>query len=256
MSDSGETIVVKIGGSTLGSDDTTLQDVAALQAQGWRVVVVHGGGKSITDWLKRFDHPSRFVDGVRVTDAVSLDVAVAVMGGLINAQLVAGARAAGARAFGLSGVDGGLFAIRPARAELGFVAEVASVDRSVLDALLGDGLVPFIAPVGADGSGQLYNINADTAAGEVAVALQADRLVFLTDVAGLLDCSGAAIARLTPETAVARREDGTIAGGMVPKVDACLRAASYGGIARIVDGRLPGALLGAVENQNGTTVTA
>ncbi len=255
MSVSGQAIVVKIGGSTLGSNDTTLHDLATLQAQGARVVVVHGGGKSITDWLKRFDQPSRFVDGVRVTDAQSLEVAVAVMGGLINAELVAGARAAGARAFGLCGVDGGLFTVRPARAELGFVGEVVSVDRRVLDALLDAGFMPLIAPIGSDSAGQLYNINADTAAGEIAVALRADRLVFLTDVAGLLDKQGATIPRLTPADVAPLRDDGTIGGGMVPKVSACLRAVAAGGLARMVDGRVPSALLAALEDESGTVVS-
>src|SRR6266567_1188981 len=168
------TLVVKIGGSTLGAHDTSMADLARLQHGGRRIVVVHGGGPAISDWLKRLKTPTRFVRGLRVTDAASLDVVVAVLAGIVNKQLVAGLNALGARACGVSGADAGIIQAVYEDEELGYVGRIAQVDVSPIDALLEAGFLPVVAPVavlkGADGrvSAQLLNVNADTVAGELA----------------------------------------------------------------------------------------
>jgi acetylglutamate kinase len=235
-------MVIKIGGSTLGAEDTTLDDVVALQQAGERVIVVHGGGAMITEWLDRMQVPSEFVDGLRSTSAEAMDVVVAVLRGVINTQLVAAIVERRGRAVGLSGVDGG--AVRAERYDerLGYVGRVTSVDGDFLCALLDAGVVPVIAPIGLEAPDQPLNINADTMAGEVARAVQADRLVFLTDVDGLLDADKQLIAALDAGRASTLRADGTLAGGMIPKVDACFRAAEAGAVAHMVNGRVGGTL--------------
>lgn len=252
-------LVVKIGGSTLGAHDTTLLDVVALQRRGLRPVVVHGGGATISDWLNALGVPTRFERGLRVTDARTLEVVVAVLAGLVNKQLVAALEAAGGRAAGLSGADGGLFKAWHADESLGFVGEIADVDtRSLLD-LLEDGFVPVVAPIGLEWreespTGQLLNINADTAAGAVAAALGARWLVFLTDVPGIRGEHGATLPRLTASESEALKDAGVIRGGMIPKVEACLRAAASGCRCLIADGRAEGALVSAIEEDRHTVV--
>lgn len=243
------TIVVKIGGSTLGSHDTTLEDLAALQRQGVNAVVVHGGGKVITDWMEKQGVKPRFVRGLRVTDAPSLEIVVAVLAGLINKTLVASLNAYGARAVGISGADGGMLRAIVKDPELGLVGSVVEVHPEPIKAMLDAGFIPVIAPVAiqnGDGAGRtnsLLNINADTAAGEIAAALGAERLVFLTDVEGVLDSSRRLIPRLTERQARGLIASNVAAGGMIPKLEACLTALKDGGIAQIIDGRRPRALL-------------
>ena len=256
-----DTIVVKIGGSTLGAYDTTLEDVVALQRRGLRPVVVHGGGALISEWLKLHDVPTRFERGLRVTDERTLEVVVAVLAGLVNKQLVAALTAAGGRTVGLSGADGGLLKARQLDEKLGFVGEVAEVDTRPLVDLLDDGFVPVLAPIAVEWrvrlrrtSGQLLNINADTAAGAVAAALAASRLVFLTDVPGIRDEGGETLPALSPPRAEELSAAGVIDGGMIPKVEACLRAAAAGCRSVIADGRRAGALLAAIEEKTGTVV--
>ncbi len=236
------TTVVKIGGSTLGSEDTTLQDVVAMHRAGDRPVVVHGGGAMITDWLRRLDIPSQFVDGLRSTNAEAIDVVVGVLRGVVNTQLVGEIVALGGRAVGLSGVDGGLVTAERYDERLGFVGRVTGVNAEVLHGLLDSGVIPVIAPIGLEAPSQPLNINADTVAGEVARALQADSLVFLTDVEGLLDAAHALVPELTPGRAAELREAGVLAGGMIPKVEACFRAAEAGVTATMADGTVPGML--------------
>lgn len=253
-------IVVKIGGSTLGSHDTTIQDLVYLQKEGMKVIVVHGGGKTITEWLTKQKTPTRFVRGLRVTDAQGLEVVAAVLAGLINKQLVASIYARGGKAVGLSGVDGALIEARKKDPELGFVGEVTRMDLSLVKALLRDGFIPVIAPLGLtleDGpdKGTLLNLNADTVAGEIAAALDAEKLVFLTDVAGVKDKSGNIMSCLLPEEATTMMATGVVSSGMVPKVQACLRVLSSGLAAHIVDGREPRALVSVVEGkEKGTRV--
>lgn len=254
-----EIVVAKIGGSTLGSHDTTIADVVALQRRGLRPVVVHGGGALISDWLKALDVPTRFERGLRVTDARTLEVVVAVLAGLVNKQLVAAITAAGGRAVGLAGADGGLLKAGVKDEALGYVGEVTEVDARPLLDLAEDGFVPVVAPIaiewpGEATSGQLLNVNADTAAGALAGAIFARWLVFLTDVPGIRDESGETLAVLPPGRAAALSEAGVIEGGMIPKVEACLQAAAAGCRCVIADGRVAGALLQAVEERTGTVV--
>lgn len=252
-------LVAKIGGSTLGAHDTTLEDVVALQRRGVRPVVVHGGGALISEWLKLHGVSTRFERGLRVTDESTLSVVVAVLAGLVNKRLVAALAAAGGRAVGLSGADGGLFKARLLDEKLGFVGEVVEVDTRPLLDLLEDGFVPVVAPIAVEWRGeaptdQLLNINADTAAGAVAEALAPRWLVFLTDVPGIRDEGGRTVAALSPARAGVLTEAGVIQGGMIPKVEACLRGAGSGCRCVIADGRQPGALLAAIEESTGTVV--
>jgi acetylglutamate kinase len=255
-------IVVKIGGSTLGNHDTSLEDLVTLQRRGMRPVVVHGGGNVISDWLGRFDIPVSFARGSRVTDARTLRVVIAVLAGLVNKELVASLEVLGGRAIGLTGVDGGLFEAEIKDAEMGYVGEVVKVDSGLLELLLKEGLIPVIAPLGlqspprTEQNGFVLNLNADTVAGEIAAALYAEKLVFLTDVAGICDSSGELLRQLSREEAKSLLDSGIATGGMIPKVEACLRAAPTVPINRIIDGRLAHALLKEVEGGgDGTTIS-
>ena len=237
------TIVVKIGGSTLGSHDTVLEDLVALQRKGIQTVVVHGGGSVITEWMKKQGIRPRFVGGLRVTDAPSLDIVVAVLTGLVNKSIVASILALGGRAVGLSGVDGGMLRATVMDPDLGLVGNVVEVDTGPIRAVIEAGYIPVIAPVAVRGavspsdSGKLLNVNADTAAGEIAFALDAERLVVTTDVEGVMDSSRRLIPRLTERQARGLMLSNVIAGGMVPKIGACLKAIGKVRSAHIVDGR-------------------
>jgi acetylglutamate kinase len=235
-------IVVKIGGSTLGAEDTTLDDVVALHQSGRGVILVHGGGAMITDWLDRLQVPSEFVDGLRSTSAQALEVVVAVLRGVINTQLVAEIGERGGRAVGLSGVDGGILLAERYDGRLGMVGRITAVDGGYVRTICDTGAIPVIAPIGLEPPSQALNINADTVAGEVARAVAASSLVFLTDVEGLLDEQGQLISQLDRARATALRAEGTIGGGMIPKVDACLRAAETGTRSHMASGLQPGAL--------------
>lgn len=259
----GPPIVVKIGGSTLGSHDTSLKDLVTLQNDGVDVVVVHGGGNVISQWMQRQGIPPRFVNGLRVTDAPSLEIVVAVLTGLINKELVGQLHDLGGRAIGISGIDGGLLDARIADPELGFVGEIAQVDSGPLNALLGSGYMPMVAPLarhcqdGSEHSGGALNINGDTVAGELAYALGATRLVFLTDVTGVMDSAGRVIRRLDRRRANLLFHSGVVKGGMIPKLAACLRALERSPVADIIDGRQPGALLKCLEgNHPGTRIVS
>jgi len=253
-----EVLVAKIGGSTLGSHDTTLADLAELWRLGVRCVVVHGGGALISHWLERMHVPTRFERGLRVTDAEALKVVVAVLAGLVNKELVSELAALDAPAFGLSGADGALLKARVTDEALGAVGEVTHVEAGVLERLLEAGLIPVVAPVALEWSergptGRLLNTNADTAAGAIAAAIGARRLVFLTDVPGVK-----ADGSVAPSLSVGRAREliaaGVIEGGMIPKVEACLRAAAAGATSIIVDGREERALLRAAKGQGAGTV--
>ena len=259
MSSSAKPIVVKIGGSTLGDSDTSLRDLVGLQQKGCVPVVVHGGGPAITEWMQRQGLKPRFVRGLRVTDAANLEIVVAVLTGLINKQLVAQVTAMGGKAIGLSGVDGEIFQARIADAELGFVGEVVHVNPDPVVELIDAGYIPILAPVGISvptGAGDerpLLNINADTAAGHLAWAVGAEKLIFMTDVEGVLDRSRRLISRLTTREAQYLIESGTAEGGMIPKLEACVKALERVPSACIVDGRSPHALLHAINGNDGGT---
>ena len=254
-------IVVKIGGSTLGSHDTSLKDLVRLQEEGREVVVVHGGGNVISQWMQRQGLAPQFVGGLRVTDAPSLEIVVAVLTGLINKELVSLMHEFGGRSVGLSGIDGCMIEAKIGNPELGFVGEVTTVNIDLIRSLLGSGYIPMIAPLGVhvrDGSehsGSPLNINGDTVAGELAHALEAEQLVFLTDVGGVMDSGGRVIPRLDRRRANILFNSGVIQGGMIPKLSACLRALERSPTANIIDGRRPDALLECVRgNPSGTTL--
>ena len=253
--------MVKIGGSTLGSHDTSLRDLVRLQQEGREVVVVHGGGNVISQWMQRQGLAPHFVGGLRVTDAPSLEIVVAVLTGLINKELVSQMHELGGRSVGLSGIDGCMIEAKIGNPELGFVGEVTSINNEPIRALLDNGYIPMIAPLGVherDGSenaGSPLNINGDTVAGELAYALEAEQLIFLTDVTGVMDGGGRVIRRLDRRRANILFNSGVIQGGMLPKLSACLRALERSPIANIIDGRQPDALLECVRgNSSGTTI--
>lgn len=246
-------IVVKIGGSILGDLDTTIQDLVALQRQGAGPVVVHGGGALISQWMQRQGVMPRFIRGLRVTDAPSLEIVIAVLTGLVNKQLVAAITALGGKAMGFSGVDHALFEACIADPELGFVGEMARVNPEPVIKLMEAGYMPVLAPVGIqladdedDGSASILNINGDSAAGHLAWALEAAKLIYLTDVEGLLSSSQQLIPRLTADAARSMIASGAAYGGMIPKLEGCIKALERVPIGYIVDGRIPGALLNAV----------
>lgn len=253
-------IVVKIGGSTLGSHDTTLEDLVALQKEGKALVVVHGGGELITEWLSRQGIATRFEKGLRVTDHQTLQVVVAVLCGLVNKELVTAIHSRGGRAMGLSGVDGRLIEAQVRDEELGYIGEVVRVNPELVEILVKQGYMPIIAPLGLGVKGEKgeeampLNVNADTAAGEIAAALGAERLVFLTDVPGVLDGSEGLLPSLSPDEASSLIASGVVSGGMIPKVEACLRALSTVPITQIVDGRESSALVEAIAGGGSGTI--
>jgi acetylglutamate kinase len=249
------TVIVKLGGSTLGEHDTALADIVALSRAGRRVIVVHGGGAEISRWLEIHQLESHFVDGLRVTDAAAVRVVVAVLAGAVNKELVAQLSALGLPAIGLCGADGGLLEAEVENPALGLVGAVRRVNGHVLQALTDAGFVPLVAPIAIDHSARLLNVNADTVAGEVAAAFPGSTLVFLTDVPGVMAADGALLSRIDEASIPELRRDGTLRGGMIPKVDACLTAARAGCVAMITDGRRTGALRAAVTGElAGTTV--
>jgi acetylglutamate kinase len=252
-------IVIKLGGATLGSHDTTIADIVALQEQGRSLVVVHGGGKLITSWLEKRGIKTSFINGERVTDEQTLEVVVSVLVGVVNKELVADINARGGLAVGISGVDGGLILGRFKSRELGFVGEVSKINPVLLEALLKEGYIPVVAPIAiadkAEKSPRVLNINADIVAGEIAAAIGAEKLVFLTDVAGVADHSGNLLAQLSPGEAEALMAAGTASGGMIPKIKACLRAlAGRASACLIVDGRQSHALLDDINGKGGGTI--
>jgi acetylglutamate kinase len=249
--------VIKLGGSTLGAHDTSLRDIAAARRAGHSIVVVHGGGATISAWLERAGIEAKFVRGLRATDAASLEIVVAVLAGLVNKTLVAELSALGAPAIGISGADAMVLQARRYDEELGFVGQIERVNPYAIEELLRLGHLPVIAPIAieADG-GQLLNTNADTAAGEIAAALKAERLVFLTDVPGVLDASKRLKPNLTAEEARALIASGVAAGGMIPKLESAVRAAAAGCATCIVDGTQPEALSAILAGrESGTTIS-
>lgn len=250
---SGKTIVVKYGGAAM--TDPTLKaevarDLALLRYVGILPVVVHGGGPSISEMMRRLGKEPEFIEGCRVTDEETMRIVQMVLVGEINQDLVAAINAAGARAVGLSGKDANLIVACKKESpvgDLGLVGEVVSVDRSVIDVLTHAGYVVVISSIGVGPSGESYNINADTAAGDIAVALEAVKLIALSDVPGVLrdvNDPSSLISEMTLAEVRAALADGTVGKGMIPKLESCLRAVE-GGVpyAHLIDGRIPHALL-------------
>ena len=239
----GKTIVVKIGGSTLGSHDTTLLDAVTLKNLNINVVIVHGGGAAITDWLNRIDKKAEFVNGLRVTDPETMDVVTMTLAGKVNKDLVGQIHASGGKAVGLSGVDGGILRGQVKDARLGAVGEVTQVNADLIRMISHAGYIPVIAPIALGEGHQLLNLNADTAAAEVAVALGAHKLIFLTDVSGIKGSDGVLIPELNEREASDLIASGVISGGMIPKAAASVRALDGAEQAHIIDGRESHALI-------------
>jgi len=256
----GRTFVVKYGGHAMGDPKAArefAEDIVLLKAVGINPVVVHGGGPQIGAMLKKLGVESKFVDGLRVTDKATADIAEMVLSGAINKELVGWIAQAGGKAIGISGKDGGLVTATKAErttrdpesniekaVDLGFVGEPSKVDTTIIDTAVASGMIPIIAPIGAGENGDTYNINADTMAGAIAAALGAARLFLLTDVAGVLGKGGELLTDLKPSDIAGLREDGTISGGMIPKLETCVQAVEAGCDAAVVlDGRVPHAML-------------
>jgi acetylglutamate kinase len=251
--------VIKLGGSTLGEHDTSLRDIADARRDGRRIVVVHGGGATVSAWLERAGVEARFVRGLRVTDAATLEIVVAVLAGVVNKQLVAELSALGAPAIGLSGADSLILQARTYDAELGFVGMIHRVNPFPIEELLGLGYLPVIAPIAVAVAGtrsQLLNTNADTAAGEIAAALHAERLVFLTDVDGVLDGDRHVLGHLTAGEASTLIASNMASGGMIPKLEAAVRAAGAGCATHVVNGRAAGTLTRVFAGGGGGTTVA
>ena len=255
-----KTVVVKYGGHAMGDEQAAREfasDIVLLKAVGINPVVVHGGGPQIGAMLKKLGVESTFVDGLRVTDKATAEIAEMVLSGAINKQLVGWIARAGGKAIGLSGKDGNLVTAtkleRTAKdpdsnieqaLDLGFVGEPTLVDTAVIDTAIAAGMIPVVAPIGSGADGHTYNINADTMAGALAAALGAARLFLLTDVAGVLDKKGDLLTDLDPADIARLREDGTIGGGMIPKLETCVHAVEGGCDAAVVlDGRVAHAML-------------
>lgn len=248
----GKTIVVKYGGAAMKSESlqaSVINDLVLLSCVGIRPIFVHGGGPEINQWLDRIGLKPNFLNGLRVTDASTMEIVTMVLVGKVNKHLVSLINKAGATAVGLSGLDGRLLTARPSpkAAELGFVGEVALVDPTVLRPLVENNHIPVIASVAADEKGQSYNINADTVAGELAAALGAEKLILLTDVAGILedkDDPGSLVKEIDIAGVRKMVSEGKVAGGMIPKVNCCIRSLAQGvRTASIIDGRVQHSLL-------------
>ena len=243
----GAVVVIKLGGHAMSSDeamDTFARDVVLMRQVGVNPVVVHGGGPMINEMLARLDIETTFVDGKRVTDEATVEVVEMVLGGRINARIVQALERQGGRAVGLSGKDARLMTCDPADPELGFVGEPAEIDVTILRTLFDAGMIPVIAPLGAGRNGETFNVNGDTAAGAIAGGLKADRLLLLTDVAGVKDRDGNVLTELDSAAVKRLTDDGTIAGGMIPKTETAIAALNEGvrGVV-ILDGRAPNAVL-------------
>jgi acetylglutamate kinase len=264
-----KTIIVKYGGHAMenGVSEHFAQDIVLMKQTGIDPVVVHGGGPQIGSMLKKLNIASSFVDGLRVTDAGAVEVVEMVLTGSINKQIVSGINAAGGRAVGLSGKDGNLVVARKLEhktnggtpVDLGFVGEPEKVSPQILRTIIASDLIPVIAPIGVGTKGETFNINADTVAGAVAGAMQAERLILLTDVEGVLDRERKLIPKLSVADARALIADGTISGGMIPKIETAIDAVESGVKAAVIlDGRIPHVLMLELftEHGAGTMITA
>ncbi|GLR63848.1 acetylglutamate kinase [Marinospirillum insulare] len=257
---SGKTLVIKYGGNAMTQDDlidSFCRDVVLLKEVGINPVVIHGGGPQIGELLDRLKIESKFMNGMRVTDSATMDVVQMVLGGLVNKEIVTQLNLAGGKAIGLTGKDGQLIKAKklkvshqtpemmaPEILDIGQVGEVESIDTSLIEMLASRDFIPVIAPIGVDAKGASYNINADLVAGKVAEALKAEKLILLTNVAGLQDKQGKVLTGLTTAQVDSLIADGTIYGGMLPKINCALESVK-GGVhtAHIIDGRVPHATL-------------
>jgi acetylglutamate kinase len=247
---SGKTVVIKYGGSAMEDPDLAhlfAQDVVLMRLVGMNPVVVHGGGPQISDLMRRLGKEPKFVDGLRVTDAETVDIVRMALVGKVNREIVASVNQHGSYAVGLSGEDAGLITVAQRDDKLGFVGDIRRIDPSILERLLREELIPVVATVGVDEAGQAYNVNADTVAGAIAESLRAEKLVYLTNVAGMygdLADEASLISRIDVDRLVALVDDGVLSEGMIPKARSCVDAVKSGvSRAHILDGRIPHALL-------------
>ena len=253
----GKAITIKFGGHAMGEQafvDSFAADMVLLRQVGTKPVIVHGGGPQIGTMLSRLEIESNFVNGLRVTDEATISVVEMVLSGAINKSLVAAIAKAGGQAVGISGKDGNLIKARKLSKseDLGFVGEPEAVDITVIQALMEHNLMPVVAPVGLGEDGQTYNINADTAAGAVAGAIGASRLLMLSDVAGIADKQGKLIEHVGLSAARQLIKDGTVQGGMIPKLETCIKAVEDGAEAAVImDGRVPHAVLVELFTEHG-----
>jgi acetylglutamate kinase len=254
----GRTIVVKYGGAAMKDDnlkEKVIRDIVLLSYVGMRPIVVHGGGPEINIWLEKLGIEPQFKNGLRVTDAQTMDVVEMVLVGRVNKELVSLINSAGGKAVGLCGQDGSLIEARPQGKDVGFVGEVHSIDIGLILTLVEKGYIPVISSVAADESGQAHNINADTVAGEIAAALGAEKLILLTDTAGILrdyHDPSTLIYRLDIQEARELIAEGVVSGGMIPKVNCCVRSLAQGvRAAHIIDGRIPHSLLLEIFSDSG-----
>ena len=240
----GQVVVIKVGGNAIDrSRDETLLDVVLLRYVGMQPVLVHGGGPEITAMSERLGIKAEFKDGLRITDDKTMEIVKMVLTGKVGPDLVAAIHRLGGQAVGMSGEDGPTIIAEPLEEAMGYVGRVTQVNKEPITALLGRGYIPVIASIGLGYDGHAYNINADTVAAEIAVALGAAKVILLTDVPGVLGVDGGVVAVLSKEDAQKRIEKGEVTGGMIPKLQACLRALDGVPLAHIVDGRTKHALL-------------
>jgi len=240
-------VVIKLGGHAMGSDEgmaSFARDVVLMRTVGLNPVIVHGGGPMINEMLEKLGVESTFVKGKRVTDAATMKVVEMVLSGEVNKRIVQAINEAGGQAVGLSGKDAGMITCRQTDPDLGFVGTPYRVDTKILDRLFAAEMIPVIAPIGAGQGGETYNMNGDTAAGAIASALSADRLLLLTDVPGVKDSSGEVVTHLKSDEVKRMIADGTIAGGMIPKTETALEALAAGVLAVVImDGRVANSVL-------------
>jgi acetylglutamate kinase len=255
----GRTIVVKYGGAAMKESrlkEKVIRDIVVLSCVGIRPVVVHGGGPEINIWLEKLGIEPQFKNGLRVTDAATMEVVEMVLVGKVNKEIVSLINQAGGKAVGLCGKDGNLIQARPdGREGIGFVGEVSGVKIKILESLVNSGYIPVVSSVAADENGQSYNINADTVAGEIAAGLGAEKLILMTDTAGILEDyhkPESLIVKLDIQEARQLIESGIVSGGMIPKVNCCVRSLAQGvKAAHIIDGRLEHALLQEIFSDSG-----
>jgi acetylglutamate kinase len=247
---SGKTVVIKYGGHAMEDPELAhlfAQDVVLMRLVGMNPVVVHGGGPQISDLMRRLGKEPEFVDGLRVTDAETVDIVRMALVGKVNREIVASVNRHGSYAVGLSGEDAGLITVGPRDDKLGYVGDIRRIDPSILERLIREELIPIVATVGVDDAGQAYNVNADTVAGAIAESLQAEKLVYLTNVSGLygdLADESSLISRIEVDRLAALVDDGALSEGMIPKARSCVEAVKSGVTrAHILDGRIPHALL-------------
>ena len=244
-----KTVLIKIGGSVLGSQDSTIQDIVELQKQGHKPIVVHGGGHVISGWMEKQGLEPKFLNGLRITDSASIDIVAATLAGLVNKNLVSDIQKMGGKAIGISGVDGEMLQADILDPDLGYVGRVTKVNPEPISQIVRGGYIPVIAPLAIhkvesqDQNGIILNVNGDTAAGAIAKELATDSVVFLTDVEGIIDSNNKVLETIESEKIPDLIRSGTIDGGMVPKVQACIKALEMVKSAQIIDGRKSRALL-------------